>query len=92
MNTAVEKETAPDHIRHDRLHRGRWAARQGRTSGKALVELAATRPEIVGMTADRQYTDLHLFRAGLPRALLPDGHEICCAKGWALRAAWPRKG
>ena len=30
--------------------------------GKALVELAANRPEIVGMTADlAKYTDLHLF-------------------------------
>ena len=35
--------------------------------GKALVELAARRPEIVGMTADlAKYTDLHLFAQAYP--------------------------
>jgi transketolase len=35
--------------------------------GKALVELAASRPEIVGMTADlAKYTDLHLFAQAHP--------------------------
>jgi transketolase len=35
--------------------------------GKALVELAASRPEIVGMTADLgKYTDLHLFAQAYP--------------------------
>lgn len=35
--------------------------------GKALVELAANRPEIVGMTADLgKYTDLHLFAQAYP--------------------------
>jgi transketolase len=35
--------------------------------GKALVELAATRPEIVGLTADlAKYTDLHLFAKDYP--------------------------
>jgi transketolase len=35
--------------------------------GKALVELAASRPEIVGMTADLgKYTDLHLFAQTYP--------------------------
>jgi len=35
--------------------------------GKALVELAATHPEIVGMTADlAKYTDLHLFAQAYP--------------------------
>lgn len=35
--------------------------------GKALVELAADRPEIVGMTADlSKYTDLHLFAQAYP--------------------------
>jgi transketolase len=35
--------------------------------GKALVELAAHRPEIVGMTADlAKYTDLHLFAQAHP--------------------------
>ncbi|TDM07967.1 MAG: transketolase [Ideonella sp. MAG2] len=35
--------------------------------GKALVELAATRPDIVGLTADlAKYTDLHLFAQAYP--------------------------
>ncbi|WP_342130310.1 transketolase family protein [Hydrogenophaga sp. OTU3427] len=35
--------------------------------GKALVELAASQPEIVGMTADLgKYTDLHLFAQAYP--------------------------
>jgi transketolase len=35
--------------------------------GKSLVELAATRPDIVGMTADlSKYTDLHLFAHAYP--------------------------
>ena len=35
--------------------------------GKALVELAAQRPDIVGMTADlAKYTDLHLFAQAHP--------------------------
>jgi transketolase len=35
--------------------------------GKALVELAQARPEIVGMTADLgKYTDLHLFAQACP--------------------------
>ena len=35
--------------------------------GKALVELAANRPEVVGMTADlAKYTDLHLFAQAYP--------------------------
>lgn len=35
--------------------------------GKALVEYAATRPHIVGMTADlSKYTDLHLFGQAYP--------------------------
>ena len=35
--------------------------------GKALVEVAANRPEIVGLTADlAKYTDLHLFAQAYP--------------------------
>jgi transketolase len=35
--------------------------------GKALVDLAATRPDIVGLTADlAKYTDLHLFAQAYP--------------------------
>ena len=36
--------------------------------GKALVEYAANRPEVVGMTADlAKYTDLHLFAQAYPQ-------------------------
>ena len=35
--------------------------------GKALVELAASRPDVVGLTADlAKYTDLHLFAQAYP--------------------------
>ena len=35
--------------------------------GHALVELARSRPEIVGMTADLgKYTDLHIFKEAFP--------------------------
>jgi transketolase len=35
--------------------------------GHALVELARTRPEVVGMTADLgKYTDLHIFKEAFP--------------------------
>ena len=42
--------------------------------GKALVELAASRPEIVGMTADlAKYTDLHLFAQAHPERFFQMG-------------------
>ncbi|MDB5887075.1 MAG: transketolase subunit [Polaromonas sp.] len=42
--------------------------------GKALVELAAQRPEIVGMTADlSKYTDLHLFAQAYPERFFQMG-------------------
>jgi transketolase len=42
--------------------------------GKALVELAAHRPEIVGMTADlAKYTDLHLFGQAYPERFFQMG-------------------
>ena len=42
--------------------------------GKALVELAATRPEIVGLTADlAKYTDLHLFGQAYPERFFQMG-------------------
>jgi transketolase len=35
--------------------------------GKALVEYAASRPEVIGLTADlAKYTDLHLFAQAYP--------------------------
>lgn len=42
--------------------------------GKALVELARERPEIVGMTADlSKYTDLHLFAQAYPERFFQMG-------------------
>lgn len=42
--------------------------------GKALVELAASRPDIVGMTADlAKYTDLHLFAQAYPERFFQMG-------------------
>ncbi len=42
--------------------------------GKALVELAQKRPEIVGMTADlAKYTDLHLFAQAYPERFFQMG-------------------
>ena len=42
--------------------------------GKALVELAAQRPDIVGMTADlSKYTDLHLFEQAHPERFFQMG-------------------
>ena len=59
--------------------------------GHALVELAETRPEIVGMTADLgKYTDLHIFAQGPSRPLLPDGHGRAAADA-APPPAWRAK-
>lgn len=42
--------------------------------GKALVELAAQRPDVVGMTADlAKYTDLHLFAQAHPERFFQMG-------------------
>jgi transketolase len=42
--------------------------------GKALVELAANRPEIVGLTADLgKYTDMHLFAQAYPERFFQMG-------------------
>ena len=42
--------------------------------GKALVELAAKRPEVVGLTADlAKYTDLHLFAQAYPERFFQMG-------------------
>lgn len=42
--------------------------------GKALVEYAASRPNIVGMTADlSKYTDMHLFAQAYPERFLQMG-------------------
>jgi len=58
--------------------------------GKALVELAATRPEIVGLTADlAKYTDLHLFGQAYPERFFQMGMAEQLLM--AAPAAWPRK-
>jgi transketolase len=52
--------------------------------GKALVELAADRPEIVGMTADlAKYTDLHLFAQAYPERF----HQMGMAEQLLMAAA-----
>ncbi len=52
--------------------------------GKALVELAADRPEIVGMTADlAKYTDLHLFAQAYPERF----HQMGMAEQLLIAAA-----
>jgi transketolase len=52
--------------------------------GKALVELGAQRPEIVGMTADlAKYTDLHLFAQAYPERF----HQMGMAEQLLLAAA-----
>ncbi len=52
--------------------------------GKALVELAASRPEIVGMTADlAKYTDLHLFAQAYPERF----HQMGMAEQLLMAAA-----
>jgi transketolase len=52
--------------------------------GKALVEYAADRPEIVGMTADlAKYTDLHLFAQAYPERF----HQMGMAEQLLMAAA-----
>jgi len=52
--------------------------------GKALVELAASRPEIVGLTADlAKYTDLHLFAQAYPERF----HQMGMAEQLLMGAA-----
>ncbi|MEF7614018.1 transketolase C-terminal domain-containing protein [Aquincola sp. MAHUQ-54] len=52
--------------------------------GKALVELAAGRPEIVGLTADlAKYTDLHLFAQAYPERF----HQMGMAEQLLMAAA-----
>lgn len=52
--------------------------------GKALVELGASRPEIVGLTADlAKYTDLHLFAQVYPERF----HQMGMAEQLLMAAA-----
>jgi transketolase len=52
--------------------------------GKALVELATQRPEVVGLTADlAKYTDLHLFAQAFPERF----HQMGMAEQLLMAAA-----
>ena len=52
--------------------------------GKALVELAASRPDVVGLTADlAKYTDLHLFAQAYPERF----HQMGMAEQLLMAAA-----
>ena len=67
MNTAVEKKPRLTTSAMIASIAGEGQRVKAAPFGKALVELAATRPEIVGMTADlAKYTDLHLFAQAYP--------------------------
>jgi transketolase len=62
--------------------------------GHALVELAAQRPEIVGMTADLgKYTDLHIFARAYPERFYQMGMAeqllMGAAAGFAHQGAMP---
>lgn len=62
--------------------------------GHALVELAAERPEIVGMTADLgKYTDLHIFAQAYPERFFQMGMAeqllMGAAAGFAHEGAMP---
>jgi len=67
MNTAVEKKPRLTTSAMIASIAGEGQRVKAAPFGKALVELAASRPEIVGMTADlAKYTDLHLFAQAYP--------------------------
>jgi transketolase len=62
--------------------------------GKALVEYAATRPEVVGLTADlAKYTDLHLFAQAYPDRFFQMGMAeqlLMAAAGGLAKEGWCR--
>jgi len=67
MNTAAEKKPRLTTSAMIASIAGEGQRVKAAPFGKALVELAANRPEIVGMTADlAKYTDLHLFAQAYP--------------------------
>ena len=62
--------------------------------GNALVELAAQRPEIIGLTADlSKYTDLHVFAKAYPERFYQMGMAeqllMAAAAGFAREGALP---
>ena len=67
MNTVAEKKPRPTTSAMIASIAAEGQRVKAAAFGKALVELAAHRPEIVGMTADlAKYTDLHLFAQAYP--------------------------
>jgi len=67
MNTVVEKKPRLTTSAMIASIAGEGQRVKAAPFGKALVELGANRPEIVGMTADlAKYTDLHLFAQAYP--------------------------
>src|SRR4029450_10716148 len=62
--------------------------------GKALVEYGATRPDVVGLTADlAKYTDLHLFAQAYPERFFQMGMAeqllVAAAGGMAKEGLGP---
>lgn len=67
MNTAVDKKPRLTTSAMIASIAGEGQRVKAAPFGKALVELAASRPDIVGLTADlAKYTDLHLFAQAYP--------------------------
>ena len=61
--------------------------------GKALVEYAANRPEVVGLTADlAKYTDLHLFAQAYPERFYQMGmaEQLLMGAAGGMAKAWCR--
>jgi transketolase len=84
MNTAVEKKPRLTTSAMIASIAGEGQRVKAAPFGKALVELAANRPEIVGMTADlAKYTDLHLFAQSYPERF----HQMGMAEQLLMGAA-----
>ena len=72
MGTTDTKATAPKKVKLTTSSKIASIAAEGQATkpapfGHALVELARSRPEVVGMTADLgKYTDLHIFKEAFP--------------------------
>ena len=74
MNTVAEKKPRLTTSAMIASIAGEGQRVQAAPFGKALVEYAADRPEIVGLTADlAKYTDLHLFQKAYPERFFQMG-------------------
>ncbi len=74
MNTVAEKKPRLTTSAMIASIAGEGQRVQAAPFGKALVEYAAERPEIVGLTADlAKYTDLHLFQKAYPERFFQMG-------------------